>query len=187
MINTKLLTLLEVLNHKELKLLKKWVQSPFFNQRTDVIQLLNLFLKYRKKAQAIPSKSDIFNHLFPNEPYDDHRIRMVMSFLYKLTERFSIYQQQQIELVPNKLTLLKIYRTRKLNKPFQKTAKEIEKLLEQIPYKNANYFRLKFRFHQEQLEYDISMKRFELKNNFQKRFFDSILMIKKQKSNCFKN
>lgn len=164
--NTQLALLLSTLSSKEVIALKKWINSPFFNQRTDVIQLLDFYLKHYKKHQEAPAKTKAFSHLFPNESYNDHKIRMVISFLNKQTEQFLIYQKQQ-ELLTDKLTLLEIYRERKMKKAYQKVTKGIEKKLAQTPLRNANYYRLKYRFHLEQIHTEESINRFQLKKNIQ--------------------
>ena len=165
--NTHLSKLLLTLTTKELKLLKKWVASPFFNQRTDVIQLLDLFLKYRKKDQDIPSKQEIFNHLYPNEAYEDHKVRMVISFLNRQTEQFLIYQEQQRGGVADKIILLKVYRKRVLEKPYKRVTREIEKTFDQTVQKNKAYYQLKYQYYQEQYKTEALVNRYERKHSIQ--------------------
>ncbi len=150
--NTHLSKLLSTLTTKELKLLKKWVASPFYNQRTDVIQLLDFYLRYRKNQAILPSKTAVFDHLYPNETYDDHKVRMAMSILNRLTEKFIIHQQQEKKTIENKLALLAYYREKELEKPYQKVVKEVEKTIQKDLLRGIDYYRAKFLLGKEQYE-----------------------------------
>jgi len=165
--HTDLSRLLSTLTKKEFKLLKKWVASPFFNQRKDVVQLLDYYLLHRKKYQKTPTKLQVFNHLFPDEPFEDHKIRMVISFLNRQIEQFLVYQKQQEKSIANKLVLLEVYREKNLKKPFQKIAKKIERIFEKTRQRNANFYRLKYLFHQEQYKAEELTKRLHHKNSLQ--------------------
>ena len=150
--NTQLLSILNTLDNKALKLLKKWVASPFYNQRTDVIQLLDFYLKYRKTQKIIPSKTAVFEQLYPNESYDDHKVRMAMSFLNRLTEKFIIHQQQEKKTIENKLGLLAYFREKELEKPYQKVVKEVEQIMEKDSFRGIDYYQAKFLLSKEQYE-----------------------------------
>lgn len=150
--NTQLLSILNTLDNKELKLLKKWVASPFYNQRKDVIQVLDIYLLSRKKGNTSLSKTQLFHQLYPNEPYEDHKVRMAMSFLNRLTEKFIIHQQQEKKAIENKLALLAYYREKELEKPYQRVMKEVEKMVEKPLHRGIAYYRAKFLLNKEQYE-----------------------------------
>lgn len=155
MINTKLATLLYTLSEKEIKQLKKWIASPFFNKRKDVIELFDFFCQYQKKYQSTPSKESIFEHLFPNQNYDDHKVRLSMSFLKKLTEQFLVYQVNQEDTYQQKMLLSKVYRERKLESQAKQLLRDIEKYLTQnSEQKGADHYELSYQYHTEKLEYE---------------------------------
>lgn len=188
--NTHLSRLLSTLTSKELKLLKKWVASPFFNQRSDVIQLLDIYLNYRKKKQPIPTKQKTFNLLFPNEAYDDHRIRMVMSFLNRLTEKFIIYQEQEKKTIENKLNLLTYYRKKEFWKPYQRLVKEIDTTITKNPNRSIEYYQTKHLLNQEKYEVEKVAKRY-LPNQLLQPISDNlditILLTRLKESNLIQN
>lgn len=150
--NTHLFKLLSTLTTKELKLLKKWVASPFYNQRADVIQVLDIYVKNRKKGETPLSKTQLFHQLYPHEPYEDHKVRMVMSFLNRLTEKFIIHQSQEKKGIERKLVLLAYYREKELDKPYQKVMKEVERMVEQPLLRGIDYYRAKFLLGKEKYE-----------------------------------
>lgn len=80
---TKLLRLLETFSAEELRDFKKYLQSPFFNARPECLRLLNALLPGLKSGRTPPEKAALFCRVFPERPFDDHRLRMTMSFLYR--------------------------------------------------------------------------------------------------------
>lgn len=137
--NTKIIQLLKTFSKKDLRDLRKFIQSPFFNQRKDVIQLLDILLKSLKKEQFILSKIEIAKTLYPNEPFDDHKVRMVMSFLLKNAEQFLVINDLFQDNLKYKAKLTGIYRQRNLPKHFEKTYREISSLKEKQNLRNADF------------------------------------------------
>ena len=151
---TQLTDLLNTLSNKEIQQLKKWIASPFFNKRKDVVQLFEFYLWYQKKNKEAPSKEQVFEHLFPKQLYDDHKVRLAMSFLKKLVEQFLIYQAEQEQKIRQKLTLAKIYRLRKLDKQAKQQLREVEKLLfDKMKQRGADYYEFSYQYHAEKLEH----------------------------------
>jgi len=72
---SRLSEIFKSLDKREVKQLRKWVRSPFFNQREDVILLFDYLDKNRPLDK--PNKLDrkyIFSKIFPNEKYDEKKI-----------------------------------------------------------------------------------------------------------------
>lgn len=90
MIKSKLIRLLSSFNQEELRAFKDFVASPYFNKRTELL----LFFEYLQKqapnfssTEAI-KRQTVFQHLYPNETYQEKKISYLMSYLCKLIERF---------------------------------------------------------------------------------------------------
>jgi hypothetical protein len=58
--NTRLLRLLQSCSKEEWASFRKFVHSPYFNNRTEVEQLLEILLQYLKKNQEIPERAQLF-------------------------------------------------------------------------------------------------------------------------------
>jgi len=99
---SQLLSLFNSLNKKEIRDLSKWLQSPFFNQRADVIQLFDYLRSNAKKKDGSLEKQRIFAVLWKNEVYEDTKIRYVMSFLFKQIKSYLTYIEWQNEPVAPK-------------------------------------------------------------------------------------
>lgn len=80
MINSKLIRLYTSLDKKELRLFKKWVQSPIHNRHKEVISLFS-FLETRQSITKVTvDRLRAFNYVFPNEKYDYHQLAHIMSY-----------------------------------------------------------------------------------------------------------
>ncbi len=157
--NSRLLELLDTLELRELKSLKKWIASPFFNQRQDVIDLFDLYLKYKKRGKDFPDKESVFKQLFPKQTYDDHKVRLAMSFLNRLVERFLVFQENEKKEATKKLTLAKVFKEKNLDKHYLQTIKETKSIIQKSEKRNAEYYRLIYDLKTNELEYNVHNKR----------------------------
>ncbi|HRD82088.1 MAG TPA: hypothetical protein PLL53_15120, partial [Saprospiraceae bacterium] len=74
--NTRLWQLLLTLTPEERQGLKKFVESPFFNQRPEAARLLDALLISFKKGRPAPGKEQVFEQVFEGRDFDDHRLRL---------------------------------------------------------------------------------------------------------------
>ncbi len=141
--NTRLTALLSTFSKKELRDLRKFINSPYYNLRQDVIDLFDLLNNCFKEDLPFPDKEAVFKKLYgTTEPYDDHRVRMAMSFLLKLAEQYLIQESLSSEIVLLKTKLAAIYRKRNLPKHFERTMREAKNTLEKDGKRNATFYRL---------------------------------------------
>ena len=158
--NTRLLALLQTFSTKELRDLRKLIASPFYNQRQDVKDLLALLESCFKKAQPVPGKKSIFKKLYgEQEPYDDHKVRMAMSFLLKLAEQYLVQQSFFSEKVVAKTHLAAIYRQRNLPKHFARTMREARQDLEKDKRRNAQFFQFDQELQMEEYRFHAAQRR----------------------------
>jgi len=144
MLKSRLLTVFTALNAAEKASLRKFVSSPYHNNREDVIVLLGFLMKNYQNPKAL-EKSIAFDVVFPlAAKYDDFKIRQAMTFLLRLMEQFLIFERIKSQPIRQKIILTEIYREKKLPRLFQKTVQKAEKLLEQNPLRNAQYYESAF-------------------------------------------
>ena len=93
MIKSRLIEILRTCSKKELRELKKWVQSPAHNQREDVVRLYEYLLEdeHLWKDEFI-AKSVAYRRIYPKEAFDDAKMRQTLFFFMKTLEEFLIYQ-----------------------------------------------------------------------------------------------
>ena len=152
---SRLLKLLRTLSPEELRGLKKFVHTPFFNQRTEVTALLDLLEKSLKKNSPAPEKREVFAHLFGKADYDDHRIRMAMSFLYQIAGQFLTVSEFLADKQQYHIRLANIFRKRQLPDAFTGAWQEADKAQYDKPYRNADFFEERYRMLLEKYRFEV--------------------------------
>jgi hypothetical protein len=142
--DTRLLRLLQTCTKEEWALLRKFVRSPYFNNRSEVVDLLEILLQYLKKGQEIPEKIELFEKIYENMPFDDHRLRLAMSFLYKNTSQFLVVQRLINDEVLMQKELSQIFRQRQLNERSEKVLANAFEQQQLHPLRNADFLEEKY-------------------------------------------
>ncbi|GJM35531.1 MAG: hypothetical protein DHS20C18_45320 [Saprospiraceae bacterium] len=164
---SKLLILLESFSAKELREAHSFVQSPFFNRRKDLISLYEYLRDYLFIYRLIPDKEQIFQKLYPNTPYDDHRLRMCMSLLYKLLEKYLVCREVMEDELKVKTRLVSIFRKRQLDKHFEVAIKDAQSCLRKSPFRDVSFYESSYTLQLEAFQQVASRKRisdFNLQN-----------------------
>jgi hypothetical protein len=142
--DTRLLRLLQSCTKEEWAALRKFVRSPYFNNRTEVEQLLEILLQYLKKGQEIPERAQLFKKVYPNTPFDDHRLRLAMSFLYQSLCQFLVVQRFLKDEVLMKKELATILQQRQLNERGEKVLAAAHTQQQTHPLRNADFLEEKY-------------------------------------------
>lgn len=106
MINSKLIRLYNSLDKKELRLLKKWAQSPIHNRHKEVIKLF-LFLETRQSITKVTvERKRAFSYLFPKLKYDYYQLGHIMSYASEtLIEFFGFLESFHNKIEEKKLQI----------------------------------------------------------------------------------
>lgn len=161
----RLFTLVETLNKAEVRELRKFLRSPFFNHRQDVIDLFQILCKHVSSGQDFPDKQTLFNTLYPGvEKYDDHKVRMCMSFLFKLIEKYLLHKEYFSKPEITNRDLAQIMRKRKLSRHFERSLKQAEKSLDEQKLRNSDYLFEKLKTEREKYNYASAQNRTEEMN-----------------------
>lgn len=118
--NSAIISVLKTLDKKEGREFAKWLASPFFNQRQDVVDLFQYLMAPRHlEEDKFLQKERIYRKLFPNESYDDAKFRQTVHFLYKQLEQFIAYKEIENDEFAYPVAYLKALRKRKVPRVFQ--------------------------------------------------------------------
>lgn len=186
MLKSRLIQVLRTFTKKEFRELNKWVNSPFHNQREDVIVLYSYLLTGNHLFEdSFLDKALIFNNIYADEKFDDSKMRQVMHFLFKEVEDFLFFQKESEEQIKKKLSLLKIYKERKLDKSFYKIQKDIEGYFQKkVDHKEDDLF-TKYQFQKEVVEFNSKIKRSqELHLQDLSDAYDEAFIVEKLKQAC---
>lgn len=157
---SQLVAVLRSFSKKEIRDCRKWLQSPAHNQREDVIDLFEYLVGYNHlDNEKFLEKERVFRKIFPDQAYDDARLRQTMFFLLKALEEFLIYQDVFDNQLNTQNTLTSIYRKRNLDKPFQKNLRTAEKAHKKHHYRDSQFLQSKYWIEQEKYEYNSLRKR----------------------------
>ncbi len=136
---TKLVQVLGRLEKREVGELRKFLNSPFFNTREDVRRLYEILLQGLKKTKAL-TKEGIYGQLFPKQSYSDRDFHLLMSYLFKLVEKYLAVREFLQDDFEVKAQLMKSYRHRHLPGHFQYIVGRMRRLLDQEEVEDSTYY-----------------------------------------------
>ncbi len=182
---SRLIEILHTFSKKELRELKKWLASPFHNQRKDVIELID-YLSKNLHREVLLNKEKIFKFLYPSEPFDDSKMRQVVHFTMKALENYLAYISFLEKGDTQELYLAREYRKRNLSRQFEKSIKAIE-VTQSSPKFQDDFFLYQ--------KYELQAERYKFYNKSAKRTqtfnlqeigdsFDLYLIASKLKQAC---
>jgi len=152
--NHKLFSLFSQLNTSEKRDLAQYLATPPFNNRKLALQLF----QFLQNQRVFPNKSVIFKHLFPNENYQDEKVRLCMSQLVKKIEAFLVQQYQQTQKVEYAKVLTLIYAQKKLPKAAEQVLKQAWTQQVKQSLRNGQHYLGKYELALMKLDYGISTR-----------------------------
>lgn len=160
MTDSRLLIIFQQLSTKEIRALDKFVQSPFHNQRKDVL-LLFQYLRHWRKNETTTSilKPAVYPHIFPKAPYEEKKIRYTMSFLYQSIKDFLAIQIFQSTKIDQQIAVIQAFRKKGVNKLFEQELKLTTTLLEKSSLRHQDYYFQNYRLQNERYLYSLSQTR----------------------------
>lgn len=150
------------LSKAERRAFGKWLGSPFFNHRADVLRLFEYLCAQipagQKVTQPPVDKLSAFSRVFPPEgrrsarAYSDADMRHAMSFLFQALKQFLAYQHWTQDEVDTGRHLCKALRERGLEQVFEKEFAALNERLAGLPHRSAEYFFQQYHLHLERWE-----------------------------------
>ncbi len=145
----KLFKILRSLEAGELRRLRKFFASPFFTPNPHHSRLLEALLPHHPHYRGKKlSREALWDTLFPQEPFDEQRLKKMLTEFTHLLEQFLVVQgalQNPLEF--NRL-LMEGYRRRKTDDLFFKTSGKLQQQLEKMAHRGEVYHLEKHRLHQ---------------------------------------
>lgn len=141
---SRLVQLLRSFTRPEQRDFRRFLQSPFFSRRPETALLYELLEKHLKEGKPAPEKEEAFAAVFPGEPFDDHRLRMLMSQLFQLAGQFLTVKDFLDDEAQSLLRLGQVFRKRKLPGLFAQASAELHAALEKQPFRNPDFYQNKY-------------------------------------------
>lgn len=171
---TPLVKTIQSLKPAEARDFRKFLQSPFFNHRTDVLQLFDYILSKTMEQKEVDagsravksppdwSKSAAHDHLFFNEKskkaatapdFDDGAVRHVMSFLFLQLKNWLAYSEWAEDENDVNLAICRALKKRGLDPVFEKELKSSLRSLASTAERSTGFLFLEYQFALENWEY----------------------------------
>ena len=143
---SKLVKHLEELPNKEKERFRVFINSAYFNQHQKTIELLEILLSYidHPKGKSV-TREHTFSLLFPGEDYDEQQMHNIMSYLKKLYHKFLAYRHFEEEDLQEQLYTVEQAFTFNQYDLMNNRSRQLEKKLENYPYRNSEYFHIYYR------------------------------------------
>lgn len=138
--NSKLIRVLNTLSKVEIREFKKFLQSPLYNQRTDVQQLLTAILK-EKQANPFPDKPYFFQQVLPTAIFDIIKFDLLTSYLFRLLQQYLAWKEWQEDDFEVQLKAVSAYKKRGLNFDSEQLLQKLEIQLNKRPFRDENYYK----------------------------------------------
>ncbi|MBI1225003.1 MAG: hypothetical protein GC192_07170 [Bacteroidetes bacterium] len=147
---SRLYEIFTTLTKTEQRELGKFVRSPVFNQRQDVVDLYDyLYQNSPFKDERTVHRERVFAAIFSNEKFDAAKFDYTMSFLFTVVKDYLVHQEQEADPIGQGVLLTRALRKRNLGRIFEKELKTTEKNLDNQPFRDAEYHFHSFQLHLE--------------------------------------
>jgi len=130
-----LITLIRSLSPIETREVRKFLNSPFFNQRQDVM----LLFEHLIEAGETTKESAWIKIFGKDQTFEEQKLRLLMSYLHTLLEQYLAVKENLSNSLATQLQLATAYRKRKMIPAFERTRKNLVKAVEAQTLRNADY------------------------------------------------
>ncbi|MCU0348259.1 MAG: hypothetical protein MUC59_15060 [Saprospiraceae bacterium] len=155
MLNSKLVTFLRNFARHDLAQFRKYIVSPFFNEREELVRLYDLLLD----AELITGNASdvdkyaLWQGLFPAAAFDDVRFRRACSDLLQLAMDFTAYNQYTSNPTTGQVFLLHALAKTQLEKHFEGVLRQTELIQEKLGQRDADFHYLSYMLHRRRQEH----------------------------------
>jgi len=156
--NSRTFILIKTLDDAQMRDLKRFVRSKYYNQREDVVLLLDFLWKKHKAATPKITRQAAYDAMYPQATFNSDKLRLVLSFLLRLIEEY-LLQTTQFGKLEREVRLAGIYRSLNLPKHFESQLKRTEKEQAKTKINNADYFETTYKFEGEKYDFATSQRR----------------------------
>jgi hypothetical protein len=131
-----------------------YIRCPLFNRRPEVTRLCEYLADHiGKPAQKAFEAERLFAAALPSEPYDNRRLRHLMSYALDALRQYLALTEWQSDNAAYEQSLVRALRSRGMDKLFDKALDKATARGEQRNVRDAQHHFLQYQLHQEKLEF----------------------------------
>ena len=154
MYKTPVVKILKSLSKTELRDLGKFVQSPYFNSRPEVVQLYDALAKSLDEAPSVYEKEKLYKRIAPtSRTYDDAQMRQWIHQLLKVIKAYFIQKEVEAHKTDAQLLLAKAFRKRGMDDLFEKEIENATASNAEQTYRHADFHFKNYQINAEKIEY----------------------------------
>ena len=132
MYNSKLFELISSLSVNEQKSLLEFLPFSTLSNHATLYKLIDFTIKQinaKKRNDNSLERRNVFQHIFPKEMYNEHKINKLLSDGNKAIEGFIVFQTITQDSLYHQMALIDFYQRKGLDKYFENEIKQTESLL----------------------------------------------------------
>jgi hypothetical protein len=159
MYKTSIVKILKNLSKTELRELGKFVQSPYFNSRAEVVQLYDALTQSLDAPPSVYDKEKLFAQIAPtSRAYDDAQMRQWIHQLLKVIKAYFVQKEIEDNKTDYQLLLAKAFRKRGMDDFFEKEIENAATVNMEQPYRHADFHFKNYQIEFEKIEH-LTLKR----------------------------
>ena len=156
MTNTLAWHLFQSLSARDVLRFGKFLESPYFNHRTDVQAMYQLLSRHLASSSVQgPVKEQVFAAVYPDKPWDRLQFNYLCGFMVELLEQFLACEELLSDRIQNRLFRCRAFRKRGLNRHFEKNAAQLERDHHAMPHRNAGFWLLEYQLQNEVFSHQV--------------------------------
>lgn len=157
--SSQLIQLFSRLSASQLRQLRLFLQSPYYNRKEDVSALFDYLRKDLKRKNSKLGRREVFAALYIDEDYNDGRLNLVVHQLLTLIKQFLALQEFEEEHHTRELYQCRALRKISAEKAYEKSFDKLKEDIQNHPYQNVGYHYLNYQLQQEEYMYITSQRR----------------------------
>ena len=150
--------LLQTFSKQDIREARKWLASPYHNQREDVRLLFEEIAHHAPKGLVF-SQEQAWRVVQPEKPFDGQQFRLLVSYLYRCLEEFLLHRESEKAPWLSRHLLLAAYRKRGLEAHFQKAYRKLYKQHRSEQQRPPEFHLAQYRLEQERYREESAVAR----------------------------
>ena len=151
---------LKQLSKRDWREFRKFVRSPYFNQREDVIQLFDYLDEVFSKFSPVAlHREQVYNKVYPQESFDEKKLRSTAFSLLKILKRYLVQSELETDAIQSQQYLCKALRRKGLEVFFEKEITNTRNVLEKKTYRDSKFYYQKYQMGMEEALHTMPQRR----------------------------
>ena len=162
---SNLIAILKRLDKRDWRGFRKFVRSPYFNQREDVLRLFEYLDEAIKFLPPMAlHREKVFSKTYPKEIFEEKKLRHTTSALLKVLKKYFVIAELETDTIQTQQYLCKSFRKKGLEVFFEKEVAQGKSLLGKEIFRDSKFYYKKYELGVEESAFNVAQRREETKN-----------------------